>query len=493
VSFVRNVTERHEAENALRQSEAKYRGLVEASPDAVVMTDLTGRVLLASQQTWSLLGHSAETELLGRSVLEFVIEREQLAANVRDVIERGIRRNSEYTAVRADKTTVPVETSSSVVRGPEGQPIALMAVIRDTSKRRQTEEARRQSEDRFRAIFDEAPVGMVIGNPDRTIARVNKAMCEMTGYRPEDLLGKHVEVFMHPDDRDVSAPYVEKLLAGEISSFTVERRYLAKGGRAFWAQATTATIYDAEGKLAFGLGIVEDIDDRKKAQEELDRERRTLWHMLQSSDHERQLIAYDIHDGLAQQLAAATMQFQSYEHLKDHHPASAGTAFDAGLQMLRQAHSEARRLISGVRPPILDESGIVAALAHLVHDQQEPDGPSIEFQSDVEFRRLEPVLENAAYRIAQEALANACQHSRSRRVRLALLQSDRTIRIEVQDWGVGFDPGSIGENRFGLQGIRERARLLGGQVTIDSQVGKGTSIEVHLPLILRSSDRARAT
>jgi signal transduction histidine kinase len=111
----------------------------------------------------------------------------------------------------------------------------------------------------------------------------------------------------------------------------------------------------------------------------------------------------------------------------------------------------------------------------------------------VEFRRLEPVLENAAYRIAQEALANACQHSRSRRVRLALLQSDRTIRIEVQDWGVGFDPGSIGENRFGLQGIRERARLLGGQVTIDSQVGKGTSIEVHLPLILRSSDRARAT
>lgn len=91
--------------------------------------------------------------------------------------------------------------------------------------------------------------------------------------------------------------------------------------------------------------------------------------MLRASDHERQLIAYDIHDGLAQQLAGAIMQFQTYGHLKRTRPKEAAKAFDAGTTMLHQGHSEARRLISGVRPPILDESGVVAAIAHLVNDQ----------------------------------------------------------------------------------------------------------------------------
>lgn len=483
VSFIRDVTDRHNAEAALRESEAKYRSLVEESPDAMVMADLSGQILLASRQAWELLHKPADDDLSGHSVFEFVVDRQQLEANMRDLVEREIRWNSEYTLLRPDKTTTPVEVSSAVVRGDGNEPIALMAVIRDVTERKRVEEARRQTEAHFRAIFDEAPVGMVIGNPDRTIARVNKALCEMTGYEPEELIGKTVDAFMHPEDRDVSAPYVEKLMRGEISSFTVERRYLAKGGRPFWAQATTAMIQGADGGLAFGLGVIENIDDRKRAQAALEREHNTLWHMLRSSDHERQLIAYDIHDGLAQQLAAAAMQLQTYGYLKDRDGGGAKTAFEAGTQMLQQAHSEARRLISGVRPPILDEAGIVAALAHLAHEEQAIEGPSIEFQSDVEFRRLEPVLENAVYRIAQEALGNSCQHSGSPRVRLALIQEEEEIRLEVQDWGIGFDLAGVDENRFGLRGIRERARLLGGEATIQSEANGGTFVEVRLPLV----------
>jgi PAS domain S-box-containing protein len=312
------------------------------------------------------------------------------------------------------------------------------------------------------------------------------------GYEPEGLIGHQVQEFIHPEDLDVSVPFVQKLLLGEISSFTVERRYLANGGRAFWAQATTAAIYGADGKLAFGLGVLEDIDERKRAQEAVERERKTLWHMLRSSDHERQLIAYDIHDGLAQQLAAATMQFQTYTHLREHEPENAKTAYDAGVQMVRQAHFEARRLISGVRPPILDESGIVAALAHLVHDQQLVGGPSIEFQSDVAFGRLEAVLENAIYRIGQEALSNSCQHSQSPRVRVSLRQQGESVHLEVRDWGIGFVPNSVDESRFGLEGMRERTRLLGGQMTIESELGEGTQIRVVLPLVRAAEQRGRS-
>jgi len=205
--------------------------------------------------------------------------------------------------------------------------------------------------------------------------------------------------------------------------------------------------------------------------------------LLQSSDHERQLIAYEIHDGLAQQLAGAIMQFQTYKHFKETKPKEAEKAYDAGVIMLQQGHFEARRLIHGVRPPILDELGVVEAIAHLVHEESCRKGPKIEFYSRVDFDRLAPILENAIYRIIQEGLANACKHSKSEKVQVNLIQRKEHVRIEIQDQGVGFAPENVSENCFGLEGMRERARLLGGKSSIRSILGKGTHVTVELPLV----------
>ena len=182
------------------------------------------------------------------------------------------------------------------------------------------------------------------------------------------------------------------------------------------------------------------------------------------------------------------MQFQAFDHLKDQDPKEAAKAFDAGMTMLRQGHFEARRLIAGVRPPILDEAGVVAAIGHLVNEQSRLKGPKIEYRSRVAFDRLAPTLENAIYRIAQEALTNACKHSKSEKVRVSLLQQGDRVRIEIRDWGVGFDPKAMPGNRFGLEGIRQRARLLGGKCSIESKAGKGTRITVELPVVLRDEE-----
>ena len=155
------------------------------------------------------------------------------------------------------------------------------------------------------------------------------------------------------------------------------------------------------------------------------------------------------------------------------------------MTMLRQGHVEARRLIGGVRPPILDESGIVAAIAHLVDEQEYLGGPKIEFQSKVEFGRLDSVLENVIYRIVQEGLTNACKHSQSERVLVELAQHGDRVRIQIRDWGIGFAPAAISEGCFGLKGIRERARLLGGRAVMESAPGKGTGIVVELPLVFQ--------
>ena len=200
------------------------------------------------------------------------------------------------------------------------------------------------------------------------------------------------------------------------------------------------------------------------------------------------MIAYEIHDGLAQFLAGAIMQFDASVHLKDAAPTDSAKAFETGMMMLRQGHAEARRLISGVRPLILDEEGIVAAIAHLIHEQRGLEGPKIEFHSLVDFDRLVAIQESTIYRIVQEGLTNACKHSQAKRVRVELVQQGDSVRIVVQDWGVGFDPGRIGESCCGLEGIRERARLLGGTCSVESTLGEGTRLTVELPLVVREND-----
>jgi signal transduction histidine kinase len=303
----------------------------------------------------------------------------------------------------------------------------------------------------------------------------------MLGYTEDELLSMSILDF-HPPHDAATLARIEARYDGNIrEDKDVPMR--RKDGSVFYA--------DVMGnRLAFDgrpcvLGLFRDITERKQAQAALERERQTLKHLLQSSEHERQLIAYEIHDGLAQYLAGSLMQFEVYKHFKDTKPEEAARAYEAGMTMLRQGHADARRLIGGVRPPILDEEGVVAAVTHLVSEQRREKGPKIEFRNEVEFDRLVPILENAIYRVVQEGLGNACRHSQSQQVRVELVQHGDHLRIAVRDWGVGFEPGAVEADRFGLAGMRERARLLGGSMRIESAPGQGTSIVVELPLAAR--------
>ncbi len=234
--------------------------------------------------------------------------------------------------------------------------------------------------------------------------------------------------------------------------------------------------------------LEQEMTERKRIETVLKREEELLRQMLAMQDRDRKLLAYEIHDGLTQHLTGALLLLQGFRELADKDPKEAWRAFDAGLRSLSQGVVESRRLIGGLRPPILDESGIVAAIENLVIEARQPGGPKIEFASDVEFHRLEPALENAIFRIVQECLTNACRHSKSERVLVRLAQRGDRIRVEVRDWGVGFDPNAVRGVHFGLQGIRERARLLSGQAVVWSAPGQGSQILVDLPLIESTSD-----
>ena len=153
------------------------------------------------------------------------------------------------------------------------------------------------------------------------------------------------------------------------------------------------------------------------------------------------------------------------------------------MELVRQAHAESRRLVSEVRPPVIDEIGIETAMSYLVHEQRQRGGPKIEFQSNVQFKRLPSILENALYRIAQEALTNACKHSKCKKVMVTMTQEGHDVRLEVRDRGIGFNPEAVEEGHFGLEGIRQRVRLLGGRLNIESKSGFGTLVQVVVPIL----------
>jgi PAS domain S-box-containing protein len=305
--------------------------------------------------------------------------------------------------------------------------------------------------------------------------------------RIEDLLGKDSVDFVAKEDRQRFLANLRRTVEEGITR-DIEYLFLKKDNTSFPGEISTAVVKDGFGQPQALVAVLRDITERQKAQEALERERQSLWSMLQASDHERQIISYEIHDGLAQYLAAALMQFQVRDGLENDSPDEAKKADETARELVRQAHIESRRLISEVRPPVIDEDGIAMAISDLVCEQCQRGGPKVEFQSSALFGRLPSILENAIYRIAQEAIANACKYSQSKNVTVTLAREDHNVRLEVRDFGIGFIPEAVGDGHFGLEGIRQRVRLLGGRLTIESAPNCGTLIQVVVPIVQRQDD-----
>jgi signal transduction histidine kinase len=232
------------------------------------------------------------------------------------------------------------------------------------------------------------------------------------------------------------------------------------------------------------------IAQRIVAEEAIQRERHTLRQLLDAYEKHRQLIAYEIHDAVAQPLAGALMSLEVVLLQLPHDcPSAARGELDRVGRLLRVGIQEARQLMGGLRPLVLDEAGLLMAIEDLVCQAASEKGVQIDWSANVKFSRLTPPLETAVFRIVQEGLTNALRHSRSETIRLLLHQQDSRLRIEVEDRGVGFDPQQRPQGRFGLQGILERARLFGGSATIDSHPGRGTRIDVELPIVEANTEK----
>jgi PAS domain S-box-containing protein len=482
------VEERQRAEEGLRQSELQFRNYFEQGLIGMAVTSLDKRWLLVNDRLCEILGYSRE-ELCQKTWPELT-HPDDVETNLQ-LFNRLLAGEIQHFTldkrfVKKDRSLVYATIHIRAFHADDGSIDHIVALTEDITARKQAEGALHESEERYRTLIDTSPDAVMMLDLDGHITFVSRRALELYGAEHvEELLGKNPLEFFAPEDQQKFLTNLQRTLEVGITR-DVEYTFLRRDGSRLAGEGSAAVIRGMSGKPTGCVATVRDITERRQAQEALERERQTLWHMLQASDYERRLIAYDIHDGLAQYLAAAGMQFQAHDSLRKNSPNKARKAYETAVELVRQAHAESRRLISEVRPPVIDEDGLETAIPHLVHEQRRHGGPKIEkieLHSDVQFGRLPSILENAIYRIVQEALTNACKHSKSKKVTVTMTQEGQDVRLEVRDWGIGFDPESVEKGHFGLEGIRQRVRLLGGRLTIESKPGSGTLVQVVVPIV----------
>lgn len=478
-----DITARKQAEKDLQVREKRFRNYFEQGLIGMAVTSTDGRWIDVNERLCRILGFERD-ELVQRTWLELT-HPEDLATDLEEfnrLLEGAIDHyEMEKRFLRKDGGLVHTKIQVRAFHRKDGSIDHIVALMQDITDRKLAVEALRQSHDQLRAVYDGMVDGLTIEDLElHRITKTNEAFCRMLGISESDVNSLLLED-VHPQCSHSAIREEYKAHAEGKTNRSEAIPFLRRDGSIIYADITSNRIvYD--GKLSL-ICFMHDITDRKLAEAALERERQSLWRMLQASDHERQIISYEIHDGLTQDLAGALMQLQAHDALRANRPDDSLQAYSTAVELVRQAYFEARRLITEVRPPVIDEVGLETAISHLVCEERRRRGKDIELHTSVRSGRLASVLENAIYRIVQEALTNACKHSHSDKVSISLTEEGQELCLKVQDWGVGFDLESVGKGKFGLEGIRQRVRLLGGRLTLESRPDSGTIIEVVVPIL----------
>ena len=336
----------------------------------------------------------------------------------------------------------------------------------------------RESEEKFRNMCEDNPGPVSITRvSDGEVIYANEPLAELARLPRDELVGRSSRDF-YPNPRERERLLQELNTHGQLRDREVQFRRL--DGSLIWVSVSLRrTLLDGEDVV---LAIYLDITERKQFNERLQSQMRMLRRMLYVHDRDRQLIAYEIHDGMVQYMTGINLFLQAAESKVTSDPAGAREDLQTSAKLLSETIEEARRLIDGLRPGVLEEQGVVPAVNYLCDQTTQLHNISTECIADVRFDRLAPAVEMAIYRIVQEGLSNVVKHSQAERASVALSQRKDQLVIKIEDRGVGFDPANIETKRYGLVGIRDRARLLGGKAKIRTGVGIGTRVRVKLPL-----------
>ncbi|HXG95179.1 MAG TPA: PAS domain S-box protein [Blastocatellia bacterium] len=484
VELAQRLAEQQLAEEALQQSEIRFRSLIEKSSDAIALFSAEAKILYSSPAVAQILGFSVN-EFVGAKAIDLVHpdDRRTIKRLFAEMLQgHGWAVAAEFRVKHKDGSWRWIDgTATNLLADPNIG--AVVINYHDVTERRQAEEALRESEARLRRLVESNLIGIILADTTGRVIDANDAFLKMVGYTREDLLAGNMRwsEMTPPEYLPLSLEALRQLQeTGAVAPF--EKEYLRKDGSRVPVLLGVAML---EGSEQETVAFVIDLTERKQAEEQL----RALTARLQNiREEERTRIAREVHDELGQALTGLKMDLSwiinRLPQAGDKKVSRLIEDRSKGMfDLIAKTIKTVRKISSDLRPGVLDDLGLVAAIEWQANDFQNRTGIRCKFDAAVEHIELDREVSTAVFRIFQETLTNVARHADATRVEIKLNRSNGNLVLEVTDNGKGITKQDIaGKKSLGLLGMRERAHIVGGEVTLRGARNKGTTVIVEVPI-----------
>jgi len=339
------------------------------------------------------------------------------------------------------------------------------------------------SERNYRGLFENASDAIWVHDLTGKITAANEATARLTGYSVEELAKMNVRVFLSDESLNLAGLIRRKLMENEPVEQPYEQSLIRKDRTTAILKLATSLITE-DGKFTGFQHIARDITEERKMQDNL---HYYLKEITRAQEEERKRIARELHDDTAQALYALNRQVDNFVRSNANLPADNAAFLRELNKQIKELLQDVRRFGQDLRPPMLDDLGLLAALRWLVNELKEQHGIETDLIVLGTERRFTPEAELLLFRIVQEAMRNIGRHSQASKAEVSIEFGEGKTRVSISDNGKGFDlGGGLAElprvGKLGLAGMEERVRLLDGSMRIESEPGKGTRVMIELPI-----------
>jgi len=481
-----DITERRQAEKAQRENEELFRIVVSNTPISIFATDDKGIFILHEGKALEKVGMKPG-ENVGVSAYDLfsdlkVVEYNGNVISGKSVLNRVLNGKNlsgftELNEVHFDNQFVPILDINNHVKG-------LIGVATDVTISQKMEETLRESEARFRSLFENSLIGISTASHDGKLLQANPVCARMYGYEnPEMMLAEVTNVgklYANTADRKEVLRILERKGFMEAKEYEVIRR----DGSRFFVLVSACEIRDAEGKLLYNQATHIDLTERRKAVEEIRKSKKLLEdlhkHIDEIRENERTVISREIHDQIGQSLTALKLDLNRMDKYINTNP-EAAVKLQGMIELISKTIKDVQRISSDLRPGILDDLGLAAAIEWYCDEFEKRTG--IRYSLKLDDSIFGDSKKNLVFfRVFQEALTNVVRHANASAVTIKLRQSKQSTTMTIQDNGIGMHPGKAESAKsLGLIGMRERIRQFGGKIDILSEKGQGTKLTIFIP------------